>query len=262
MSSLLESLYARHTGVGNPAWASDDGGGKGRGRSRLPPVDSMISHVRGILTEPDLKRARELLQQGTFEAGRLTASGQAAKVKDNLQLARRAPAYRDLDAIVQQGLGRSEAFANVAFPNRFAPFTYNRYDVGMTYGAHVDAPFPADGRMRSDIAMTLFLSDPASYDGGELVIEDGGAETRAKYAAGDAVVYPATSLHHVARVTRGSRIAMITWIQSFVPDPRHRQVLGGMLETKLFLERTLPDAPETNAFRNALYNLIRLWWQP
>lgn len=222
----------------------------------------MIARVQKLLNAESVRRARQLLMQGTFDDGRLTASGQAAVAKKNLQLGRQSPVRKQLDAIMHEGLSASEAFANVAFPNRFSPFTYNRYDVGMTYGAHVDAPFPGDGRMRSDISMTLFLNDPEGYDGGELVIEDGNAEIRVKYPAGDAVIYPSTSLHYVTPVTRGTRLAMITWIQSFVPDVRQRQVLNGLLATKAFLERTAADAPETTAFRNALYNLIRLWWQP
>jgi PKHD-type hydroxylase len=215
-----------------------------------------------ILDGDSVRKVRDLLARGAFEDGRLTASGQAASTKKNLQLSRNSEVKRQADAILNQAFSASEAFANAAFPNKVAPFTYNRYDVGMTYGAHVDAPFPSDGRMRSDIALTLFLSEPESYDGGELVVQDGPLESKIKFAAGEAVVYPASSVHRVESVTRGVRLAAITWIQSFVPDIRHRRVLSDLLEVKALLERTQPEGKETVTLRNAFYNLMRLWWQP
>lgn len=222
----------------------------------------MLTHIPGVLPQAAVQRARALLKAGSFQDGTATASGQAAAVKRNLQLAAEPAQRRPVDELVMPAILGNARFAEVAFPKILAPPTYNRYDVGMTYGDHVDAPFLSNGRVRADISLTLFLSDPKDYDGGELVIRHGDAEFRAKHAAGDLVTYPTTSLHHVTPVTRGTRLAAVSWVQSYVPDERHRRILMELGEAKAFLDRTAPEAPEAGALRNALFNLLRLWWQP
>jgi PKHD-type hydroxylase len=158
-------------------------------------------------------------------------------------------------------LERSVALSEYAFPKKIAPPTYNRYDGGMTYGSHVDAAILFNGRMRADLSFTIFLSDPEEYDGGALVLQTSGGETRMKHAAGDMVVYPTTALHYVEPVRRGTRFAAISWIESYVPDERHRAILADLTGAKLWMERQQADAAATDRLRNGVFNLLRLWWQ-
>lgn len=222
----------------------------------------MLTHIPGVLPRPAVERVRALLAAGAFEDGTATASGAAAAVKRNLQLVSDPARRKPIDEIVTPAILGNARFAEVAFPKILAPPTYNRYDVGMTYGDHVDAPFLSAGRVRADVSLTLFLSDPQDYDGGELVMRHGDATFSAKHPAGDLVAYPTTSLHHVSPVTRGRRLAAVSWCQSYVADPHHRRILAELGEAKAFLDRTAPDSEAASAMRNGLFNLIRLWWQP
>ncbi|MCC6470258.1 MAG: Fe2+-dependent dioxygenase [Alphaproteobacteria bacterium] len=221
----------------------------------------MMRHIKGLLSKDEIRQIFEIMAEGKFEDGAATASGRAREVKNNLQFERRPEIKKRLDQIVVQALTRNPDFMGFAFPRLIGPPTYNRYDVGMFYGNHVDAPFLNNGQLRADISFTLWLSEPDTYDGGELVLTSGYGEVRAKHAAGDAVVYPTTSLHHVAAVTRGSRRAAVSWVESYIPDERQRRILVDMGEVKEFLERTAPQAPETDTFRNCVFNLMRLWWR-
>ncbi|BBK33029.1 PKHD-type hydroxylase [Stella humosa] len=222
----------------------------------------MLTHIPAVLSGPALARVRALVEAGPFEDGTATASGQAAAVKRNLQIAADPARRRPIDELVMPAILGDPRFVEVAFPKVMAPPTYNRYDVGMTYGDHVDAPFLSSGRVRADISLTLFLSEPEEYEGGALTIRHGDAQFLAKHKAGDLVAYPTTSLHHVSPVTRGKRLAAVSWVQSYVPDERHRRILYELGEAKKLLDRTAPGAPETDALRNGLFNLLRLWWQP
>ncbi len=221
----------------------------------------MISHIPHILNADLVAQVRQLLLAGTFEDGRYTATGRAAEVKKNMQLGNDPQTRKAVDEIVTRAVMNNPRFAELAFPKGMVPPTYNRYDVGMTYGDHVDAPFLNNGRMRADLSMTIFLTDPATYDGGDLVIRDGLGETRIKYDAGDAVLYPTTSLHHVSPVTRGSRLSAVTWIQSYVPDAHRRRTLIEFNEVKNYFDEQATDAPAADTLRNALSNLTRMWWQ-
>ena len=221
----------------------------------------MLKHITGVLTAEEIKQVFAVMGEGKFESGSATASGRAREVKNNLQFERRPEVKKKLDQIVVQALMRHPDFMGFAFPRLIVPPTFNRYDAGMYYGDHVDAPFLNNGQVRADLSLTVFLSGPQDYDGGELVISSGYGAIRAKEAAGDAVVYPTTSLHHVEPVTRGSRLAAVSWVESYVPDERARRILVDMAQVKEFLERTAPRAPETDLFRNCIFNLMRLWWK-
>ena len=221
----------------------------------------MLKHIPGVLTPDEIRQIFAVMGEGKFESGAATASGRALEVKNNLQFERRPEVKKRLDQIVIQALTRNPDFMGFAFPRLIAPPTFNRYDVGMFYGDHVDAPFLNNGQMRADLSFTVWLSQPSDYDGGELSISSGYGEVRAKHAAGDVICYPTTSLHHVTPVTRGSRLAAVSWIESYVPDERARRILVDMGVVKDFLERTAPKAPETDVFRNCVFNLMRLWWK-
>lgn len=221
----------------------------------------MLMRMAGVLGPDEVKRARALLAAAQFVDGRGTASGAAAAAKRNLQLAPDHPARKELDQLVLSALGRSATFQEVAFPKSVMPPTYNRYDVGMEYGFHVDAPFVHAGRLRADLSFTLCLTALADYDGGELVMADGNTETRLRLDAGELVVYPTTVLHRVAPVTRGSRWAAISWVQSHVQDPQQRKILFELNEVKAYFDATAPNDPASLHLRNGLYNLVRMWWQ-
>jgi PKHD-type hydroxylase len=222
----------------------------------------MLVRLKDVLKPDEIRQILAIMAEGQFESGAVTASGRARQVKNNLQFERKSEIKKRLDQIVIGGLMRHTEFAACAFPQMVAPPTFNRYDVGMYYGSHVDAPFLNNGQMRADLSLTVFLSDPASYDGGELTLDTGYGTIQAKEQAGDAVVYPTTSLHHVAPVTRGSRLAAVSWVQSYIADERERRILYELSRVKTFLERTASDAPETDLFRNVMFNLIRHWWRP
>lgn len=221
----------------------------------------MIVRIPGMLSGDEVRRMRALVAAGQFVDGRATASGAAAEIKRNLQLAADHPARKELDQLVFAALGRSARFQEVAFPKSVMPPTYNRYDEGMEYGFHVDAPFVHGGRLRADLSFTLCLSALADYEGGELVMGDGTMETRLRLDAGELVVYPTTVLHRVAPVTRGSRWAAISWVQSHVQDPHQRQILADLNEAKAYFDAKAPNDPAALHMRNGLFNLLRMWWQ-
>jgi PKHD-type hydroxylase len=181
-----------------------------------------------ILDRAEVHQVVSSLSNGDlFIDGKKTASGRARDVKHNLQVDRTGADVTDRDQIVLAALRRNEDFQTFAFPRRtLLPF-FSRYEPGMEYGSHVDHAImgSATEPVRSDLAATIFLSDPGSYEGGELVLELPIGEQEIKLEAGEAVVYSATSLHRVAPVTKGVRLAAFTWIQSSVRDDRLRAVL-------------------------------------
>ena len=180
----------------------------------------MMVHVPGVLTPEQVARCREVMQKAEWVDGRVTAGHQSAKTKNNLQLPEDAPEARELGNMVIEALGRSSLFMSAVLPKQVFPPLFNRYDAGMTFGAHVDNAVRAGNgaRIRTDVSSTLFISGPEDYDGGELVVQDTYGEHSVKLPAGDMIVYPATSLHNVVPITRGSRIASFFWTQSMIRD--------------------------------------------
>jgi len=169
------------------------------------------------------------LDASEFVSGKQTASGRAAEVKDNLQLVLSQAGSQKVMQTVLDALIRSEPFYYATYPKNAYPPRINRYDVGMSYGNHVDkAVMQLKEPQRTDISMTLFLNAPEEYDGGELVLVSSSGEQRIKLPAGSLVAYPSTCLHRVENVTRGTRFAAITWIQSLVRDPVQRDLLSDM----------------------------------
>jgi PKHD-type hydroxylase len=180
-----------------------------------------------ILEQGELNQILPRLAGGTFVDGKLTASGPAREVKNNLQVERSGREPTDLDHIILAAVRRNRPLQSFAFAKRIMLPLFNRYEQGMHYGAHVDSAVMGQGaeQIRTDLSMTVFLSDPASYDGGELALESPLGEQEIKLDAGEAVVYSSTTVHRVTPVTRGVRLAAVTWIQSSVPDERLRAIL-------------------------------------
>lgn len=182
-----------------------------------------------LLSSAEVQQLTAGLDQCVFADGRMTAKGLSKTTKDNLQVDRAAKDTRDLDRIVLGAIARSTELQSFAFPKRVMAPIFSKYEPGMHYGSHVDKALMggtvAEPLLRTDFSMTVFLSPPGSYDGGELVVEMDLGTEEVKLSAGEAVVYPSTSIHHVAEVTRGVRMAAVTWMQSVVRDASLRDIL-------------------------------------
>ncbi len=220
-------------------------------------------HLPRLLDADELRQLRALLDDAPWDDGRASAGTQAAQVKNNQQLPPDSEAARAAQAIVLHALDRSPAFLAAALPRKLFPPRFNRY-AGDTnqYGRHVDSAvrFTASGaRVRTDLSCTLFLSDPADYDGGELVVHGTGASQQAKFAAGDAVLYPGTSVHEVLPVTRGQRLAAFFWIESMVRGNDQRELLHQMDLALTALRARHGDSAETVALTGTYHNLLRAW---
>jgi PKHD-type hydroxylase len=215
----------------------------------------MEYQIFSILDDAQLERVREELARQTFVDGKATASGIAREAKNNLQAQRAGDGLRGLDELVRSALTASSGFHSFALPKRILRPIFSRYEPGMNYGAHVDSGLMTIGgeQVRSDLAVTLFLSPPESYDGGELTLELFHGEEEIKLPAGEAVVYSASTVHRVAPVTRGVRLAAVTWVQSVVRDERMRAILFDLHAASVEAEETKgPVLRITKAYHNLL----------
>lgn len=224
----------------------------------------MLVSIPDVLTAEAVAHCRQVLEGTDWIDGRVTAGEQSAKAKANLQVPEGSDAARELGQIVLRGLARSALFATAALPWRVFPPLFNRYDVGMKFDAHVDNAIRTlpggNGRIRTDVSTTLFLTPPEDYDGGELVVEDTYGTHRVKLPAGQMVVYPATSLHRVEPVTRGSRWGSFFWTQSMVRDDGQRAMLYDLDLAIMDLRRSLPDDHRAVvALTSHYHNLLRRW---
>lgn len=230
-------------------------------------LPGMIVPIGGLLGAAELAEILALLARARFEDGRRTAGWHARAVKDNEQAAPGDPATREAAALVAAALLRHPVFRAAALPRRLRPVLFARYrGGGRAYGAHTDDALmglgdPA-GPTRADVAVTVFLADPAGYGGGELVIEGTGGEAAYKLEAGCAIAYPATTLHRVAPVASGERLVAVTWAQSLVRDPAAREILFDLDTAR---RAVFADAGDTEAFRllsKSHANLLRRWAVP
>jgi PKHD-type hydroxylase len=219
--------------------------------------------LNGLLTLGELQSIDALLQQARFEAGQSTATDAAKLVKNNLQLPKAGSFEKQqIDQIVLQAIFQSAAIQQTLMPTRILPPIISKYEPGMHYGMHVDSPIMADpqaGVLRTDVGMTLFLSDPDSYDGGELKILTDNGETSYKLAKGDAIIYPTTQVHGVMPVSRGVRLAAVTWMQCAVREPHLRTLLYQLKNVQLAVEKRDPQSAENLDLLQVYSNLIRLW---
>ncbi len=221
----------------------------------------MLLRLPGVLKPDELALARALLAAAPFADGKLSAGLAARRVKNNEELEAGAADLERLNRVVMGSLVRHPAYRAGALPLHVASPFYARYRPGMAYGDHLDDPIMgAEGvRFRSDVAITVFLNAPGEYDGGELVVRTATGEQAVKYAAGDAVLYPASSIHRVSPVTRGERLVAVTWVQSLVRDPARRELLYGLNAAREKLLQSAPEAEETAQVNAAYLNLIRMW---
>lgn len=225
----------------------------------------MLLHLKQLLTPDEVRAAQALLgDDAPWVDGRSSAGAQAVTQKNNQQLAQDSAASRQLQALVLAALQRDPLFFSATLPRKIFNPLFNRYSGAANfYGAHVDGAVlhsSASGEwVRSDISCTVFLADPGSYDGGELTIHDSYGEQRVKLPAGDAVIYPGTSVHRVAPVTRGARIASFFWIESMVRHDEQRRLLFDLDMNLLKLRQQHGESPETTALTGVYHNLLRQW---
>jgi PKHD-type hydroxylase len=221
----------------------------------------MILCIGEILTGEQLKRVRSALDGGSFEDGRKTAGWHARLVKNNEQMTVADPAAQALRSEVEKALTEHPVFQMAARPAKITPILFSRYRDGMTYGNHVDDPVmgQGSGRMRTDISFTLFLDDPDSYDGGELVTDTSAGEQSYKLPAGSVVLYPSSTLHRVEPVTLGQRRVAIGWIQSTIREPAQREVLFDLDTARRQLFERAGKTAEFDLLTKSLANLQRFW---
>jgi PKHD-type hydroxylase len=221
----------------------------------------MIVQVPKVLNIEQIARCREVMNRASWIDGRATAGFQSATVKDNRQLPEHSPEARELGDMIVAALERNPLFITAALPLRVFPPLFNRYEGGESFGAHLDnsirqipgTPY----RIRADISATLFLSPPEDYDGGELVVDDVYGAHAVKLGAGDMVVYPASSLHHVNPVTRGIRLASFFWVQSMVRDDGNRTLLFDLDMAIHKVNQALPNHGAVVELTNCYHNLLR-----
>ena len=225
----------------------------------------MLLHIPNVLTREELVDMRAVLERADWTDGRETVGAQGAQVKRNEQLPEASPARHDLGARVLAALARNPLYFSASLPLRTLPPRFNRYRGGGQYGFHVDGSVMVLGdgdekrHIRSDISCTLFLSEPDDYDGGELVVSDTYGEHEIKLPAGDAIIYPSSSLHKVTPVTRGTRLASFFWVQSMVRDDAERRLLFDLDTSIETLRRTNASADAVLQLTNVYHNLLRRW---
>jgi PKHD-type hydroxylase len=203
------------------------------------------------------------LSEAEFVDGRSSAGLWAQRVKANEELDPQSDCATRLNELVVGSLYNNAVFRSAALPQRVSAAFFARYRTGMSYGQHIDDPVMGEGeRYRSDIAITVFLNPPGDYDGGALVVRTSSGEIDIKLPAGDAVIYPASSLHRVSEVIRGERLVAVAWAQSLVRDPAKRALLYDLDVARQSLRRVTPDAEVTATIDNTYANLVRMWASP
>ena len=221
----------------------------------------MIICISQVLTPEDVDTITTKLESESFVDGRGTAGRYARDVKKNQQLSNQSAVADDVKKAIAQALQQHPLIQMAARPKVMRPVMISRYQPGMTYGSHVDNALMgnASSIMRTDLSLTLFLSDPARYTGGELVIESHQGEQDFKLDAGSAVLYPSSTLHRVEPVTDGVRLAAVTWIQSFVRDPSQREILFDLDTVRQSLFNQQGKSSEFDLLAKSISNLLRLW---
>jgi len=217
--------------------------------------------IPGVLTRDAVAKVRAAIDAADWVDGNITSGGQSALAKRNRQLPEDSAVAREMGAVILDALGRSPLFVAAALPLKVYPPLFNRYGISDGFGTHVDNAIRirrgSDFRIRSDLSATLFLSDPDDYDGGELIAGDG---PPMRLAAGDMLLYPASTLHRVTPVTRGERVASFFWIQSMVRDDAARRTL---LDLDNAIQALVPshgqDDPQIVALTGIYHNLLRRW---
>jgi len=228
----------------------------------------MLMVVREVFPKSQVTEIRRALDAAEWVDGKVTAGHQSAQNKFNSQIPETHPVAKQVGDLILQALGTNALFRSAALPLRVFPPLFNRYAGGQTFGTHVDNAIrthgASGGRIRTDLSCTLFFSEPEEYDGGELVVEDTYGSKRVKLPAGDMVLYPSTSLHHVTPVTRGARVSSFFWLQSIIRQDVHRSLLFD-LDNAIQRLAGSPHAEEVDVKKTTVqltgvyHNLLRQW---
>lgn len=220
----------------------------------------MLLRINGLIPSGQINTVREILDRSDYRDGRSSAGDEAVKVKNNEELAPDNPDTARLNNIIMSRLVSHPVYQYGVLPSRIAAPFYARYTPGKHYGTHIDDPIMGTGdRYRTDVSITVFLNEPDEYEGGELCIETSYGEVQEKLPAGDAILYPSGSLHHVAEVKNGIRLVAVTWAQSMIRDPAQRELLYNLSLARDELLRKNPDSPATLKVSNSYINLVRMW---
>jgi PKHD-type hydroxylase len=216
-----------------------------------------------VLTSEQVAHARRIFEAADWTDGRVTAGHQSARAKDNRQIPENHPSARQIGDMILDALGQNALFISAALPHRVFPPLFNSYSGGQSFGTHVDNAVRSvpgtSQRIRTDLSATLFFTHPEEYDGGELIVEDTYGTHSVKLPAGHMILYPATSLHHVRPVTRGTRISSFFWIQSMIRDDGRRSLLFDLDVAIQRLNRDVPDHPSAVQFTGVYHNMLRQW---
>jgi PKHD-type hydroxylase len=225
----------------------------------------MLVKIPALLSKAEVTHCRSILEAADWVDGKITAGYQSARNKNNIQLAEHSEAANQLGDIILAALANSNLFMSAALPLKIFPPLFNCYQGGHSFGVHVDnAIRQVKGtaiKVRTDLSMTLFLSEPDEYDGGELVIEDTYGTQSIKLDAGDMILYPSTSLHRVTPVTKGRRLASFFWLQSMVASDEKRTLLYDMDMSIQNLSQGNEDHPAIIQLTGVYHNLLRQWAQ-
>jgi PKHD-type hydroxylase len=213
--------------------------------------------IGNVLSAEETEIAAATLARAQFVDGRATAGFAARAVKNNRQAEGSDRSLETIRKLIAERILGNEVFRLTVRPKALSPLLFSRYEKGMHYGSHVDDALM--GGMRTDVAFTLFLSDPKRYGGGELTIESASGEEAFKLDAGSLVAYPATSLHHVADVTRGARLAAVGWARSFVRDQARRELLFDLDTARRQMFARDGKSAEYDLISKSLANLLRMW---
>ncbi len=224
----------------------------------------MSLHIPKILSDERVNELVNALSVADWHSGKITAGTQAAQTKNNYQLDENSPLTVQLRQIVLQALSQNAEFFSAVLPKHIYPPLFNRYqNQHNSFGNHVDNAIRTHAasaqHLRTDISFTLFLSDPASYTGGELIIENGYPSQSIKLAAGDLIVYPSYVLHRVEPVTQGVRYACVSWVQSMVRESQHRTVLYELDCVIASLRQKYGESAEVILLTQNYHNLLRMW---
>ena len=223
----------------------------------------MLLHIPDVLKEAEVAHCQRILDGADWIDGRVTAGYQSGRVKDNMQLPEDHPAAREMGDLILGALEKNPLFMAAALPLRVFPPLFNRYSGGQSFGSHIDNSIRqvtgTPHRVRTDLSATLFFAGPDEYDGGELMIEDTYGVQSVKLPAGDMILYPAASLHHVRPVSRGARVCSFFWIQSMVRDDGARTLLFDLDNAIQKLAADVPDHPSVVQLTGVYHNLLRRW---
>ncbi len=224
----------------------------------------MIVTLPDLLDDETLEAVHDALDAAPWQDGKRSAHGSTREIKHSLTVAREHETSRTAGRLILERLSQHPGFKAAALPKVILPLEFCRYDEGMGYGNHLDLPLmgSTSGALRTDISLTVFLTDCSEYEGGDLVFESEYGTQRVRGRAGEAVLYPASTVHRVEPVTRGSRRVAISWIQSQIRDPAKRKLVFDLAQLATDLEASGAASEHVLRLRSSQFNLLRLWAEP